>query len=152
MSVAGQPAQPPDDATFYASLGRAVQVLRVHQGVSRRQLAEASGVSYTYLAEIENGKKRLSARALLYVSRGLGVRPYEILSLAESWADGDEDREKAGQATASTEPPSVAEALWMLSQLPEGDARIVAAMIDRLYRANPGRIPDSVSGRSQPSR
>jgi len=69
---------------FYEALGRAIKVMRAEQGLERKDLAEAAGVSYPYLAEIENGKKRPSSKALLAVAEALGVRPYRLLERAES--------------------------------------------------------------------
>ena len=77
-----------EDPTFYVGLGSAVKELRERHGMSRKSLAIRSGVSYPYLSEIESGKKRLSARALLLVSRGLEVKPYELLEAAERWISG----------------------------------------------------------------
>ncbi len=78
-----------EDPTFYVGLGLAVKELREKHGWSRKSLANHSGVSYPYLSEIETGKKRMSARALLLVSRGLEVKPYELLETAERWISGE---------------------------------------------------------------
>ncbi len=79
-----------EDPSFYVGLGLAVKDLRERHGLSRKALAIRSGVSYPYLSEIETGKKRVSARALLLVSRGLEVRPYELLEAAERWIAGEQ--------------------------------------------------------------
>ncbi len=79
-----------EDPTFYVGLGSAVKELREQHGLSRKSLAIRSGVSYPYLSEIETGKKRMSARALLLVSRGLDVKPYELLEAAERWISGEQ--------------------------------------------------------------
>lgn len=81
-----------EDPTFYVGLGSAVKELREQRGLSRKSLAIRSGVSYPYLSEIETGKKHLSARALLLVSRGLDVKPYELLEAAERWITGEQPR------------------------------------------------------------
>lgn len=72
-----------DDPSYYRALGRAIKVLRFRRGLERKDLANASGVSYPYLAEIENGKKRPSSRTLLAVAGALGLRPDELLASAE---------------------------------------------------------------------
>ena len=77
-----------DDRDFYVGLGLAVQAVRKERGLTRKALALKSGVSYPYLAELETGRKRMSARALLMVSRGLGVRPFQLLEEAERWQSG----------------------------------------------------------------
>ena len=79
------------DVHFYEALGRAIKVLRTERGLNRRELAEDSEVSYPYLSEIENGKKRPSSRALLAISEALGVRPHEVLESAERLADQARD-------------------------------------------------------------
>ena len=52
---------PPDDQTgedpIGEGLGRAIRVLRTARDLGRRELAERAGLSYSYLAEIENGDK-----------------------------------------------------------------------------------------------
>jgi transcriptional regulator with XRE-family HTH domain len=78
-----------EDHDFYVGLGLAVQAVRKERGLSRKALALRSGVSYPYLAELETGRKRMSARALLLVSRGLRVRPYQLLEEAERWQSGE---------------------------------------------------------------
>jgi transcriptional regulator with XRE-family HTH domain len=78
-----------EDPTFYVGLGSAVKELRERRGLTRKSLAIRSDVSYPYLSEIETGKKRMSARALLLVSRGLDVKPYELLEAAERWITGE---------------------------------------------------------------
>ncbi|HLF69790.1 MAG TPA: helix-turn-helix transcriptional regulator [Actinomycetota bacterium] len=76
---------PPEaDPEYYESLGRAIQVVRTSKGMSRRELAEASEISYPYLSEIETGKKEGSSRILLKVAGVLGMKPSELLELAES--------------------------------------------------------------------
>lgn len=66
------------------ALGRAVKVLRTDQGIDRGELAEMSGLSYPYVSEIENGKKRPSSRALEALASSLGVRAHELLAAADA--------------------------------------------------------------------
>lgn len=72
-----------DDPAYYQGLGRAIQVARTELGLSRRDLAARTGVSYTYLADIENGRRRPSSAPLLAISRALGMSPSELLARAE---------------------------------------------------------------------
>jgi transcriptional regulator with XRE-family HTH domain len=72
-----------DDPAYYEALGRAIQVARTELGLSRRDLAARTGVSYTYLADIENGRRRPSSSPLLAISRALGMSPSELLARAE---------------------------------------------------------------------
>lgn len=69
---------------YYEALGRAIQTTRTGRGMSRRELAERAGISYPYLSEIENGKKRASSAALFEIAAVLGLRPHHLLEMAES--------------------------------------------------------------------
>ena len=57
-----------------------VKVWREKRGLSQRELAEQAGVSSSYLAEIETGKKPGSAEALRKLSRALAIPMENLLS------------------------------------------------------------------------
>jgi transcriptional regulator with XRE-family HTH domain len=65
-------------------LGRAIMSRRTALGIKRKDLALASGLSYPYLAELENGSKTPSARALQAVAHALQLTPAELLAHAEN--------------------------------------------------------------------
>ena len=60
-----------------------VKVWREKRGLSQRTLAEQAGVSPSYLAEIETGKKPGSADALRKLSRVLAVPMENLVSRPE---------------------------------------------------------------------
>jgi len=64
-------------------LGRAIACARIERGMKRKDLVAAAGVSYPFLAEIENGQKVPSAVKLFAICTALGVRSSEILAHAE---------------------------------------------------------------------
>ena len=72
---------------YYEALGRAIKVVRTQQGVERRELADKAGISYSYLAEIENGNKTPTSDVLLAIAQALGLRPSELHAAAESLPD-----------------------------------------------------------------
>ena len=72
---------------YYEALGRAIKVVRTEQGVERRELAEKAGISYSYLAEIENGNKTPTSDVLLAIAQALGLRPSELHAAADSLPD-----------------------------------------------------------------
>lgn len=74
---------PMKDGLDYAA---AVQQLRLQRGLSRHELAERSGVSYSYLCEVERGAKRPSADVLAKLAEALGMKPSELVSFAEATA------------------------------------------------------------------
>lgn len=69
---------------FYEALGRTIQVLRTDQSLDRKELADRAGISYSYLAAIENGKKPPSSRVLFAIAGALGLRSHELLASVET--------------------------------------------------------------------
>jgi len=136
-----------EDPAFYESLGNAIKVIRTQQRLERKQLAEAAGVSYAYLSDIETGRGRPSSGALLAIAEALGMAPHELMFAAEGNQVSSDKVEfrLAGPATmaapslrkasreswfSGAEPPASA----MMDALPAGsDARAeLAAAIDEL--------------------
>jgi len=69
---------------MYEALGRTIQVLRTDQGLERKDLAARAGISYSYLAAIENGKKPPSSNVLFAIAAALGLRSHELLASTET--------------------------------------------------------------------
>jgi len=69
---------------FYEALGRTIQVLRTDQSLDRKDLADRAGISYSYLAAIENGKKPPSSRVLFAIAAALGLHSHELLASVEN--------------------------------------------------------------------
>ncbi len=128
--MAGQGARPrgrrapsAEDLRFYRALGRAIKALRAQRGLDRKSLAALAEVSYPYLSEIENGKKRPSARALLAIAQALGVRPYELLEGTETIALSMEPEGLAvGPPPGSVRGAPVEAAYDQLAEEPPGAA------------------------------
>ena len=74
---------------MYQALGRTIQVLRTDQGLERKDLAERAGISYSYLAAIENGKKPPSSNVLFAIAAALGLRSHELLASTETRIERD---------------------------------------------------------------
>jgi len=84
-------------------LGRAIASLRTARGMKRMDLKQASGLSYPYIAEIENGsKKSPSLKAVAAIATALGVSPAELQARAEELKSGDSER---NNAVAEVGPP-----------------------------------------------
>jgi transcriptional regulator with XRE-family HTH domain len=125
-----------------AALGKAIRLHRVERDVSRGELAEEAGLSYTYVSEIENGTKQASSKALHRVAEALGLEAHELMASAATW---ESDRPPADAAMVPPPPPAArrahnperwfhAEALSAPAlepaptELPEVLARIAAAL------------------------
>jgi XRE family aerobic/anaerobic benzoate catabolism transcriptional regulator len=61
------------EAAYLARLGERVRAWRTEQGMTRRVLSEASGVSERYLAQLESGQGNISVLLLRKVARAMGV-------------------------------------------------------------------------------
>ncbi len=68
-----------DDAAYLHNLAHRVRTARTRRGMSRRLLAEQSGISQRYLADVEAGSGNASILSLRAIARGLGVAPTDLL-------------------------------------------------------------------------
>ena len=61
------------DAAFAAEIGRMVRLGRAKRGMSRRQLAQESGTSERYLAQIESGAGNPSVLVMRAIADALEI-------------------------------------------------------------------------------
>ncbi|MFT3697164.1 MAG: shikimate kinase [Kofleriaceae bacterium] len=61
------------------SVGKAVRAQREKKGLSRRELAESSGVSERFLAQLETGDGNISLKRFADVAHALGTTPAALL-------------------------------------------------------------------------
>jgi len=103
-----------------SNTGRVVKQLRLRTGLSRIQLATASGVSASHVTRIENGQRFPSARVLRRIAPHLNIGELELLALAgyisrgEPGMLGDPDSTKLDPyvvASLSREPVEVQRAV-----------------------------------------
>jgi XRE family transcriptional regulator, aerobic/anaerobic benzoate catabolism transcriptional regulator len=78
----GPAAEPPDHAIFVTGIGRLVRLSRAKRGMTRRQLAQESGASERYLAQIESGQGNPSVLILKSIAQALDVPIIELLPRA----------------------------------------------------------------------
>jgi transcriptional regulator with XRE-family HTH domain len=60
--------------------GSTVRRLRLDRGWTQERLAEASGLTTTYVGQVERGVRVPSLTVVLKLARGLAVSPGELLS------------------------------------------------------------------------
>jgi XRE family transcriptional regulator, aerobic/anaerobic benzoate catabolism transcriptional regulator len=75
-------AEPPEHALFVTGIGRLVRLSRAKRGMTRRQLAQDSGASERYLAQIESGQGNPSVLILKSIAEALDVPIIELLPRA----------------------------------------------------------------------
>jgi XRE family aerobic/anaerobic benzoate catabolism transcriptional regulator len=68
-----------DHRAFIAAIGRLLRLSRAKRGMTRRQLAQASGASERYLAQIEGGQGNPSVIILASIARALDVPVIELI-------------------------------------------------------------------------
>src|SRR6187551_555857 len=67
------------DTAFAGEVGRLVRVGRAKRGMSRRQLAQESGTSERYLAQIESGAGNPSILVMRAIADALEIPLFEML-------------------------------------------------------------------------
>src|SRR6188768_324152 len=67
------------DAAFVGDIGRMVRLGRAKRGMSRRQLAQESGTSERYLAQIESGAGNPSVLVMRSIADALEIPLFELL-------------------------------------------------------------------------
>ena len=65
--------------TIQCILGENVRRLRERRGWTQDQLAEVSGLHYTYVSGIERGRRNVTIDVLARMADALRVRPTELL-------------------------------------------------------------------------
>ena len=65
-------------------IGWAIKVIRTERGRSRRDLATATGISYSYLGHVETGRKIPSPDVLLKIAQALDISTGDLLSRARN--------------------------------------------------------------------
>ncbi|MEO8134811.1 MAG: helix-turn-helix transcriptional regulator [Betaproteobacteria bacterium] len=74
-------------AQTLAAIGHSVRGLRARLGMTRKDLASASGVSERYVADVESGRGNVSILILRQLADALGVSPVTLLSAPGDSAD-----------------------------------------------------------------
>src|SRR5688572_7283330 len=74
-------------STFLESVGTTVRTHRERRGWSRRELAQHSGVSERFLAQLETGDGNISLRRFAEVAHSLGTTPSALLAVADAPID-----------------------------------------------------------------
>ncbi len=116
--------------------GKAIERLRERRGLSREDLSRASGVSYSYLSEVERGLKRPSTDVLVKLATALEMLPSDLLRQIEEFSATGRGllRKRVYQASMHEHPGGA-------SEFPSSGAIRLAspqARIEALSRRQPG--------------
>ncbi len=72
----------------WTELGQAIRRHRRAAGLSQEQLAERSGLHWTYLSEIETSKVNPTVNVLRRIAEALGVPTSKLVAEAEEATEG----------------------------------------------------------------
>ena len=61
------------------TFGERVRARRHKLGKSQEQLADACGLHWTFVGQVERGRRNLSLHNLLKIAEGLGIDPAELV-------------------------------------------------------------------------
>lgn len=79
--AAGGAGETGDDPSFYLETGRMLRALRQQQGLSLVALGQASGLSPSFLSQMERGLVRASFLSLNRVARALGTTTQAVMQM-----------------------------------------------------------------------
>jgi XRE family aerobic/anaerobic benzoate catabolism transcriptional regulator len=99
-----------DHRAFISAIGRLLRLSRAKRGMTRRQLAHASGASERYLAQIEGGQGNPSVIILAAIARALDVPIIELIPRSNDTAAMAQILDVLGRVPVA-ELPAIAELL-----------------------------------------
>jgi transcriptional regulator with XRE-family HTH domain len=111
--------RPRSDPAFLAAYGEVVQELRGELGLERKDLADAAGISYSYLSAIESGQKIPSGTFQSMLADALGVSVPDLLARANDHMSSEPGLSDvhAAQVFLDLDAPDPQE--WFHSEPPE---------------------------------
>ena len=68
----------PKDPELIA-FGQRLRVLRHERSLTQEALADAAGLHWTYIGQIERGERNLTLKNVLRLAHGLGVQPGDLV-------------------------------------------------------------------------
>jgi XRE family aerobic/anaerobic benzoate catabolism transcriptional regulator len=113
--VADLPAPPPRlaEGEYLELLGQRVRGQRMRRGMTRKQLAQDSGVSERYLAELEAGRGNVSILLLREIARAMGL---PLADLVSDRPDRGAEEELLGALLARLDREQLAQAHGLLTR------------------------------------
>ena len=120
------------------SLGTRLLLLRRESGLRQEDLAESSGVSQSYIANIERGKvTNVGIEYIFALARALDVRVEHLLGLSDVVVDEDEEELILGEARPTYNlDPTMAELLHLVEGMTPAQRQQMAG-IARLLLGGP---------------
>ena len=80
VTMAERSAPTPKDPDLLA-FGAHLRALRLERGLTQEALADAGGLHWTYVGQIERGQRNLTYKNILRLATGLGISPSELVAV-----------------------------------------------------------------------
>ena len=80
MAPMPKPPAAPKDPELLA-FGARLRQLRLEKGLTQEALADAGGLHWTYVGQIERGQRNLTYKNIVRLATGLGVSPSELVAV-----------------------------------------------------------------------
>src|SRR5881397_656187 len=93
--------QPDPESGFLEQLGQRVRTMRALRGMSRKVLAEVSGISERYIAQLESGKGNVSIVLLRRIANAINAPLEDVIPGGEPSPDWPVIRDLLKKASAS---------------------------------------------------
>lgn len=106
--------------------------------LSQRQLAKTTGLSDTYLSQLDRGMHEPSLRALRAIAKGLNVSADQLITLTGAIRD-ELDPEDTTAGGAADGPPTLEEAIAHDPRLTDAQRLALAAVLSSYLEANARR-------------
>lgn len=100
----------PDDQAYLAAIAERLRTLRARRGMSRRLLAEQSGISERYIARMEGGTGNASLLVVRAIAEALSVSPVDL------FVDPDQAQHPLRHLVARLDPAQALEAHALLAR------------------------------------
>lgn len=138
-----------DWGAHLSTVGAFIREQRRLVQLSQRQLAKATGLSDTYLSQLERGMHEPSVRALRAIAKGLNVSADQLISLTGALADDLEEQGDASPEAAQADaarPVGTEEAIRADARLSEAQKTALLAVLHSYLLANAADRSDGPAG------
>jgi len=149
-------AEHDDEGAHLSPVGAFIREQRRLVRLSQRQLAKATGLSDTYLSQLERGLHEPSVRAMRAIAKGLNVSAEQLISLTGAFEADLDDQPGAPPAQPAASPAGAADteaAIRRDPRLTDAQRSALLAVLSSYLEANAaaGAAPGATGGSDEPA-
>ena len=64
----------------FSNIGKRIQVTRMENNISQKEMADFLGISLNYISKLENGKTKIELKTFLKICDFLNISIYDVLN------------------------------------------------------------------------